>query len=133
MATSSGSDPRRRVLIVDDEPSVVAVVSRQLEALGFAWTSAGNAEEALSLLDSSRVDIVLMDVDLPGMTGFQALGRVVEVSQAAVVLMSGDTSEESRKDALLLGAKAMLLKPFAAEDLAACLAALGSPPPASAP
>ncbi|MFA5138254.1 MAG: response regulator [Elusimicrobiota bacterium] len=115
---------RRRVLVVDDEAAVVSVVARLLERMGHAVAGASTAEQALEFLKTESFDVILLDIELPGMTGFQALERFAEVSKASVVLISGYADEEFRKDALLLGTKGLIGKPFGAVELKACLSSL---------
>ncbi|MFC1679977.1 response regulator [Elusimicrobiota bacterium] len=117
-ATSSGTDSRpRRILIVDDEPMVRQVLAQHLLRSGWAVSEAGSAEEGLRTVASGRFDLVLLDVNLPGMSGFQAVERFSGASSAPVVLMSGHADQEFRKDALLLGARDLLPKPIDLTEL----------------
>jgi len=123
MATGSRTEPPD-VLIIDDDPAVVAVLARVLDELGWSARSVGSAEEALELLRTDAFALILLDIDLPGMTGFQALERIAGLSKAPVLLMSGSADEEFRKDALLLGAKGLLRKPFELSELKTRLSGL---------
>lgn len=102
----------KRVLVVDDEESVIKGLSGLLERLGWSVTGALSAEDGLERLKDGPYALVLLDVALPGMTGFQALERFAEKTQAPVILMSGHADEEFRRDALLLGAKELVSKPI---------------------
>lgn len=113
-----------RVLVVDDEPDIRKVLTAQLKRANCPADTAASAEEALAMLESKAYDLILLDVELPGMTGFQALQAFAGRTKAPVVLMSGHADEEFAKDALLLGAKAMLRKPFDSEQLESLLRSL---------
>lgn len=106
-----------RILIVDDEPDVLAVLARMLEAEGHAVKPAGSAEEGLELLGAGSYDLVVMDIDLPRMTGFEAIQRFSERSAAPILLMSGHADESFREDAKALGARGLLGKPFDSDEL----------------
>ena len=113
-----------QILIVDDEAIVREILSRQLKAWGHEVILAASAEEALTLLEKEEADAVLLDNVLPGMTGLQALAEVRKRSRAAVILMTGHFDTEFEKDALLLGAAAVLAKPLDAEALRRTLESL---------
>lgn len=117
MGTKSSSEQKRRALIVDDEPMVLQLLTRHLERSGFLVSSAESAEQALELLKNAEVDVILLDVSLPGMSGFRAIEAFAEFSKAPVVMISGKADQDAVKDALLLGAKALLAKPLDLETL----------------
>jgi DNA-binding response OmpR family regulator len=113
-----------RILIIDDEPSTVEVLTRFLASRGHSASGAGSAEEGASALGRGVYDLVLIDVVLPGITGLQALPRLRALTRAPIYVMSGRNDEDSRRDALLLGADGFLPKPLDLGALAAALAAL---------
>lgn len=100
------------LLIVEDDRMNLEVLKRFLGSRGFAVTEAVSAEDALTLLGERSFDGILLDNVLPGMTGLQALGEIAGRTSAPVLVMTGHADEELRKDAMLLGAKAFLYKPF---------------------
>lgn len=108
------------VLVIDDEPEVLRVVGRFLEKSGFKVTTADSAEKGLELARKSLFSAVVMDVELPGMSG---LGAIEEMRKhcAVVILMTGHADAELAKDATLLGAQALISKPFDLEGLKAAL------------
>lgn len=112
-----------RVLIVDDERSTVDILSRYLGLKGHRARGAGSAEEAVAALRGEAFDLVLLDVVLPGRTGLQALAEMRTLTAAPIHVMSGQTDDDSRRDALLLGAAGFLGKPL---DLAEVAAAIDS-------
>lgn len=110
--------------MVDDERTSVEVISRFLGMKGHRVLGAGSAEEAAALLRAGPVDLVLMDIVLPGRTGLQALAEFKTLTKAPIYLMSGGDEQESRKDALLLGARGFFVKPMDLAEVAAVLEAL---------
>ncbi|HBL19027.1 MAG: hypothetical protein A2X36_13595 [Elusimicrobia bacterium GWA2_69_24] len=120
-AINSPTEPRR-ILIVDDEPTLVQVLGRHLGAAGWEVRSAGGAEEALAILAGTEFRAILLDIEMPGITGFEALPRIAALSEAPVIMMSGHADSELRQDAVLLGAATLLAKPLDLADLNAALA-----------
>lgn len=118
-----------RILVVDDEPAAVEILTRYMEANGHRVDGAGSAEAAIEALRGGAYDLVLLDVVLPGRTGMQALAELRTLTAAPIHIMSGLNDEETRKDAMLLGASGFFGKPL---DLAAILAAVAALPPAAA-
>jgi DNA-binding response OmpR family regulator len=117
-----------RILVVDDEPIAVEIFARFMSAKDHRVTGAGSAEEAVDLLKRDEFDFVLLDVVLPGLTGLQALAQLRRLTRAPIHVMSGHNDEDTRKDALLLGAAGFFGKPL---DLIAILAAVEALPPAA--
>jgi CheY-like chemotaxis protein len=114
-----------RVLIVEDESQLLEVMSRLLEQRGHSVAGAGSAEEGQRRLAESSFDAVLLDQVLPGVTGTEALRRLVGAGRGApVYLMSGFTGDELREDARLLGAAGFVSKPIDFPSLYALLDAL---------
>ncbi len=115
-----------RVLFVDDQPEVRAAASRWLTREGYVVEGAGSAEEALDLLARWTPDVVCLDMQLPGMSGMEALGRMLTLTPGLrVMLMSGDDDRETAA-ALRSGARVFLAKPFERVTLfAAVRATLG--------
>lgn len=114
--------PIRRILIVDDEKSVLSILVRFLEAEGYETASADSAEAAIALVDTENFDLILLDVVLPGMTGFSAIEALKRRCSAAVLLMSGDANDDNSKDAILLGAVGMVRKPLDFKELKRAIA-----------
>ncbi len=105
----------RKVLIVDDEPSVRFVLARTCERVGVAWEEAASAEEARDKLRQSgrAVGLVLLDVRLPGDDGMTLLGEVAAGPEAPfVVMMTAEDTMRSAVEAMKRGAADYLGKPF---------------------
>jgi DNA-binding response OmpR family regulator len=109
-----------RILIVEDEPLIVSFLERGLRAEGYATDSAGDFERALQRLRSEIPDLVLLDVMLRGVDGFEVLSAIRAVDPGLPVIMltaRGDVAD--RVHGLDLGATDYVVKPFAFAELAA--------------
>lgn len=101
-----------RILVVEDDPDVALIVRRTLEGAGHVVAHEFSAEAGLAAVKASAFDVVLMDNSLPGAMGITALPEFIAASPAPVVMMTGHANEDVQTDALLLGAKALVAKPF---------------------
>lgn len=100
------------LLVVDDEPAVLKVTQRILERRGYRVTACHSAEEALALLEKGEFDVVLSDVQMPGMGGLGLLRAVRELeAELPVILVTGNPSPETESKALEHGAFQYLSKP----------------------
>jgi twitching motility two-component system response regulator PilH len=103
------------VLIVDDSPTEMFALTGMLKRNGFEVLNAQNADEGLSLARSQRPDLVLMDVVMPGLNGFQAtrqLARDPDTATIPVVMVSTKSQETDRVWAMRQGARGYLTKPI---------------------
>src|SRR6266480_681976 len=114
-----------RILIVEDDPSLASGLTRILEAEGYAVDVAGRGEEAVGAARGERFDLVILDIGLPGMDGFEVLRRLrgAEHRVPVLVLTARDTVSD-RVHGLDLGADDYMAKPFAMPELAARVRAL---------
>jgi DNA-binding NtrC family response regulator len=107
-----------RVLIVDDEPDVVANWARLLGREDYPCITATDGERAMALLESERPDVVLTDLKMPRVDGMQVLARALELDPDVVVIMiTGHGTVESAVDAMRAGAFDYLLKPLPSNDV----------------
>jgi adenylate cyclase len=109
------SEARARILVVDDEPFNVDLLDQELELLGHVTIAARNGHEALELLAEGAIELVLLDVNMPGLDGFAVLARMKEHSawrHIPVVLISAMTDMASVVRGIELGAEDYLPKPF---------------------
>ena len=111
---------------MDDDAPTIEIASRVLRARGHSVASAGSAEAGAAALAAAAFDLVLLDVVLPGKTGLQALAEFRALTRAPIHVMSGNSDEDARRDALLLGASGFLGKPL---DLSAVAALADALPP----
>src|ERR1035437_8121025 len=96
---------KTRILIVDDELSMREFLSILLEREGYEVAVAGNAEEALRQIDSSLFDLVISDVQMPGLNGIELLARIKQVSpETAVLMVTAFSTAEQAVEAMKLGA-----------------------------
>src|SRR6185503_6119304 len=112
-----------RVLIVDDDDTIRVVVRRLAEIAGAQVTEAETGEDALRTLYDLRPAIVVLDIDLPGLDGWQVLERMRQLTDVPVVVLSGHTDELEKVRALTIGADDYVTKPFGAQELLARLQA----------
>jgi len=111
-----------RVLIVDDEPFVRHLIRDTLKTRGFATGSAANGVEALEELAKEPYDLVISDVVMPEMEGFELLKRVKkDYPGLKVIILTGYSSQHDISDFLLYGADEYLTKPFQVNELLAAV------------
>jgi putative two-component system response regulator len=111
-----------KVLIVDDEPANVAVLSRMMRGLGYATATAADGEAALDAVLRERPDIVLLDVNMPRLDGFEVCQRLKAdpaTRLIPVVLLTALTAVEDRVRGIEAGADDFLTKPYVAVELEA--------------
>ena len=114
-----------RILVIEDEPGIVRMLERGLGAHGHTVLSADNGEDGALLASSEPVDLVLLDIALPGLDGHQTLARIRARRPALPVLMLTARDDLTNKvTALDAGADDYLTKPFALEELIARIRAL---------
>jgi excisionase family DNA binding protein len=117
--SGKGSRPGPLVLIVDDDPGLRRYVRVSLEAEGYAVREAGSAEEGLAALDEEPPELILLDVMMPQVDGWEMLRRVQErhgVGAIPVIMFSGRV-EEGAAEAASRGAQKFVGKPFDPEQL----------------
>jgi diguanylate cyclase (GGDEF)-like protein len=115
-APEAVKQPESEVLIVDDDASILGVVSEVLEDDGYAVTTAGSGEEAVAILRDKQFSLVMSDIRLPGINGVKVLEHVKRVSpRTNVIMITSHASLETSVDAIKHGAYDYLMKPF--EDL----------------
>ncbi len=108
------------VLIVDDDERVREYVRVNLEMEGYAVREAGSADEGLGVLEEVSPDLILLDVMMPKVDGWEMLRRVQErhgVGAIPVVMFSGKVNEESAQEATARGAQGFVGKPFDPQQL----------------
>ncbi|HEX4926757.1 MAG TPA: response regulator [Burkholderiales bacterium] len=116
------------ILVVDDSPTDRQYLSEILSKSGFKVATAESAEDAMAKLRTSRPDLVLMDVVMPGQNGFQAtraLSRDESTKSIPIILCSSKGQETDKVWGLRQGARDYVVKPVNPADLLAKIAALG--------
>ena len=108
----------RAILIIEDETTLARNLAMYLERLGDEVRIAGRAEDGLTLLETWRPDIVILDHNLPGMTGLEALSRIRAVdTDARIIMVTGYGSTELAVEAMKAGAADFMTKPLVLSEL----------------
>jgi DNA-binding response OmpR family regulator len=113
-----------RILLVDDELSIIDFVSYNLQKLGHSVEAARDGSEALSKLQSTNPDLLILDIMLPGMDGYEVLKRVREKRTLPVLMLSSLDTTTDIVLGLELGADDYMTKPFSVRELQARVKAL---------
>jgi excisionase family DNA binding protein len=119
-SSSTGAGDGPTVLIVDDDPKLREYIRVNLEMEGYSVREAGSADEGLGVLEESTPDLVLLDVMMPDVDGWEMLRRVQErhgVGAIPVIMFSGKVDEQTAAEAASSGAQAFIGKPFNPQEL----------------
>jgi len=109
-----------RILVIDDEPPIRRFLRTSLSAQGYAVLEAENGETGLAMLGRNAVDVVVLDLGLPGIGGLDVLKRLRETgSSVPVIVLSSRTDEAGKVTALDIGADDYVTKPFGMDELLA--------------
>lgn len=117
-------EAKHRILVIDDEESIVDSISFALEREGYQVDCAANAAEALKLLDGSLPDLVLLDVMLPDRSGLDLCTFIRFLGEVPILMLSARDSLEDKVQGLEAGADDYLVKPFKFKELLARVKAL---------
>jgi DNA-binding response OmpR family regulator len=109
----------RTILVVDDEPLITQSLKYSLELEGFRVLLAGDGQQALELAQSDSPDLVVLDLMLPGVDGWEVCRRLRQVSTVPVIMLTARGDEIDRVLGLELGADDYLCKPFSFRELLA--------------
>jgi two-component system KDP operon response regulator KdpE len=110
------------VLVVDDHPKVLRFVEIDLRLRGFEVIATTSGSEALKLVKSTRPDIVLLDIIMPGVDGFEVLKKLRDFTQLPVIAFSASPGNYS--EAMRLGANDFIPKPFQPDEMVRRIKAL---------
>ena len=114
-----------RLLVVDDEPNIVELLSASLRFAGFDVATAPDGQQALRLLESFQPDLVVLDVMMPGIDGFEVVRRMRESKHPAPVLfLTARDATEDKIAGLTLGGDDYITKPFSLEEVVARIRAV---------
>jgi len=111
---------RRKILVVEDDPHQVEIISLSLKAAGFAIGTAANGTDALVKTRSISPDLIILDLMLPGLNGFdvcESLRRDPATASIPIIMLTGMCSQFGRFAGLESGANDFLLKPFDPDQL----------------
>ena len=113
-----------RVLIVDDEPLTLKFLNVKLKMSGYEVIIANSGLEALAQAQAQEPDLLVLDVVMPGMDGFETLKQVREISSVPVIILSAKEANSEKIKGLKLGADDYLAKPFNPDELVARIEAI---------
>jgi DNA-binding response OmpR family regulator len=113
-----------QVLIIDDEPQITKFLEIKLRNSGYAVTVANNGQEALNLFQAKEPDMLVLDVVMPGMDGFETLKQIRAISSVPVIILSARETNTDKIKGLKMGADDYLSKPFNPDELVARIEAV---------
>jgi len=113
------TEEQRTILVVDDEDMVRSLLQRILEEAGYNVVIAVNGREALDKMPQFDVSLVLLDVKMPGLNGFEVLDRIRKRSCIPVIMLTSIGEVATVRDSLALGADDYIRKPFKKGELLA--------------
>ena len=108
---------RYLILVVDDEVRIVRMIRMNLEHDGYDVIEANSGQQALDLVRSRMPNLVILDVMMPGLDGYETLSILREISQVPVIMLTAKSEEEDRIRGLELGADDYVTKPFSPREL----------------
>jgi two-component system KDP operon response regulator KdpE len=111
--------PAPKILVVDDDPQIRRVLRTSLTSQGYFVADAKTGEEALLKIREERFDLLLLDVNMPGMGGLEACRQIRAVSEAAIIMLTVRNAERDKVTALDAGADDYVTKPFGMTELLA--------------
>ena len=115
---------REQILVVDDEPKILRLVRSNLEKLGYKIITAQDGESALSAAEMNEPDLIILDLMLPRMDGYEVCRRLREFSTVPVIMLTAREEEPHKIRGLELGADDYLTKPFSVQELIARIRAV---------
>lgn len=122
------------ILVVEDEQSIRTILRTYLESAGYKVTCVDNGPDALEAASSHRPDLIVLDLNLPGMDGIEVAARVRQESDVYMLMLTARSEENDRIAGLRIGADDYMVKPFSPRELVARVEAIlrrrrGTPPP----
>jgi len=115
---------KKLILVVDDEPRMIRFIRMNLELEGYRVSEALNGLEALEKVRDELPDLVVLDVMMPHMDGFETLERIREISTVPVIMLTVKAEEEDKIRGLELGADDYVVKPFSPRELSSRIRAV---------
>ncbi|HEY82455.1 MAG TPA: response regulator [Dehalococcoidia bacterium] len=110
---------RPYIMAVDDEQEILTLLKRSLEPEGYEVALACDGRSALALMEKRQPDLIILDIMMPDLNGFQVLSLIRQRSSAPVIMLTGKGEVTTLRDALLLGADDFVRKPFYIKELLA--------------
>ena len=110
---------KKHILVVDDDPAILRLLSTNLKARGYGVTTATNGEESLEAVQKDFVDLIILDIMMPKVDGVEVCRRIREWSDVPIIILSARGDEKDKVKCLDLGADDYLTKPFGIAELMA--------------
>jgi two-component system KDP operon response regulator KdpE len=115
---------RRLILVVDDEPAIARLVRAKLVADNFQVITANSGEKCLEVLEDERPDLIILDLMMPGIDGFETLRRLRQIAPIPVIMLTARTADSDKLRGLQSGADDYMTKPFNPDELSARVTAV---------
>lgn len=109
-----------KVLVVDDEPNIVLSLEFLMEQAGFEVVTAEDGEQALARINDAHPDLLLLDISLPGISGFDVLEQLrgnAATAQLPIIMLTAHGRDVEREKGMALGADDYITKPFSTQSL----------------
>lgn len=107
------------ILVVDDEPKYVYIIKLNLEARGFRVIVGRDGEEAVKLAADEQPDLIILDIMMPGLNGFEACRQIRHFSSVPIIMLTAKAEESAKIKGLDVGADDYITKPFSIDELLA--------------
>jgi len=120
---TSETPPATKILVVEDDPNIVDLIRSNLAVRGFETLVSTDGARVLQTLETEQPDLILLDLMLPAVDGFELCKQVRERSSVGVIVVSARGGDHDKVAALNLGADDYLTKPFSIDELLARIAA----------
>jgi len=114
---------KQLILVVDDDQEILRMLNRILELEGYDVALAANGRTALALVEECEPDLVILDIIMPELDGFQVLDLIRQRSDIPVIMLTVRCEETTLHNALILGADDYMSKPFRISELLTCIRA----------
>jgi two-component system, OmpR family, KDP operon response regulator KdpE len=105
-------EKKKHILVVDDEVYILQLLKDILESEGYSVVVAGSGEEALALIPETQPDLIILDIKMPGLDGYQTLERIRKTSNVPVLMLSGVPEQDGLRPSFDIGADDYIHKPF---------------------
>ncbi|MGI6575025.1 MAG: response regulator [bacterium] len=115
---------QEKIMVVDDEPTILELLQINLERSGFAVVTANNGEEALKLARQEQPQLIILDVMMPGLDGFETLRELRKTIEVPVIMLTAKGDDIDKILGLELGADDYVTKPFNPRELVARIKAI---------
>jgi DNA-binding response OmpR family regulator len=112
-------EERHKILVVDDETKITEVLKSFLESKGYFVFEAGDAGRAFDIFEREKIDLILLDLMLPGMTGEEFCAAIRRKSRVPIIMLTAKVAEDDMLNGLSIGADDYITKPFSLKTLLA--------------